>query len=45
MNAEITQLKSDFSQAENDSLFAISHNGVYSNVYYEKRRIATATEK
>lgn len=36
MNAEISQLKSDFALAENDSLFAITHNGVYSNVYYKK---------
>lgn len=36
MNAEIVQLKSDFTSAENDSLFAITHNGVYSNVYYKK---------
>ena len=36
MNAEAEQLKYDFAAAENDSLFAITHNGVYSNVYYKK---------
>jgi peptidyl-prolyl cis-trans isomerase D len=36
MQAEIDQLRNDFAVAENDSLFAITHNGNYANVYYKK---------
>ncbi|MGE5354739.1 MAG: peptidylprolyl isomerase [Deltaproteobacteria bacterium] len=36
MNGEIEQLRNDFAIAENDSLFAITHNGNYSGIYYKR---------
>ena len=45
MQAEIDQLRNDFAVAENDSLFAITHNGNYANVYYKKDELACTIEK
>lgn len=36
MNAEVAKLKTDFVSSNNDSLFTVTHNGTYSNVYYKR---------
>ncbi|MEZ4906330.1 MAG: peptidylprolyl isomerase [Saprospiraceae bacterium] len=33
---EVNQLKNDFAASENDSLFTLTHDGVYTNIYYKK---------